>query len=290
MWKPVLPVAWLISMVGAAAAQQLILDDSLRGSTTGTQNGGSFSAAGWRVTNKNDSITWRIPTVPQGAVEFSVRGLRPNDDRPEGADKNEIFHMYDWTYNNADTVYDGYRNGPYKHFIRKTNVLDPARMDSMELVWVIAPNYVEPDTPILSWDPNSTYRFREEWGPDGAGNTEIRTYRDGVQVMTMSVPGPWNPGGHSVRIAASTRAPLYPDFGAPVDAVYSDVKVWSMAAAGAPLGPGNTSDNPNGDNESLNDKCSCSAGPARLSPWIALATLALAMVAGRRIRTERSVR
>src|SRR6185295_12176626 len=95
----------------AAWAQELILDDSLRGSTQGTTGGGSFSGEGWRVTNKNDSIYWHIPTLPQGAVEFSVRGIIPNDSRPEGNDKNEFFHMYDWTYNNADTVYDGYRNG-----------------------------------------------------------------------------------------------------------------------------------------------------------------------------------
>src|SRR5688572_23259569 len=150
MLKPVqvvLAVAWLISMVGAAAAQQLVLDEPLRGSTSGAQNGGSFSAEGWRVTNKNDSITWHIPTLSQGAVEFSVRGLRPNDTRPEGADKNEIFHMYDWTYNNADTVYDGYRNNPFKHFLRKSNA-DIGKIDSMELVWAISTEFTEPDTPI----------------------------------------------------------------------------------------------------------------------------------------------
>lgn len=262
-----------------ARAQTLVVNDSLRGSTTGTQGGGVFQADGWRVTNKNDFITWHIPTSPAGAVEWSVKGLRPNDDRPEGADKNEIFHMYDWTYNNADTVYDGYRNGPYKHFIRKTNVLDPARMDSLELVWVIAPNYVEPDTSILTWDPAVTYRFREEWGPDGMGNTEIRTYRDGAQIMTMSVPGTWSPGGHAVRIAASTRSPLYADFGAPLDAVYSDVKVWSMS--------GSNRENPNGNaslNDSVTDRCGCaSAGGVPLGPWFAIPLLALGLLWRRRV-------
>src|SRR5690348_13579260 len=91
-------LAWL-SGSGAAAQQQLqlVLDDSLRGTTSGTRNGGAFEADGWRVTSKNDSITWHLPTISQGAAEFSIRGLRPNDTRPEGADKNEVFHMYDWT-------------------------------------------------------------------------------------------------------------------------------------------------------------------------------------------------
>lgn len=233
--RVVTTVAWLVWLAGAAAAQQVVLDDSLRGSTSGARNGGAFQADGWRVTHKNDSILWHLPTISQGAVEFSVRGLRPNDTRPEGADKNEVFHMYDWTYNNADNVYDGYRNNPFKHFIRKSNG-DVGKIDSMELVWAINAEYTEPDTPILSWDPNHTYRFREEWGPDGSGRSVIRTYRDGTLLLTMAVLGTWNPAGHAIRIAASTRAPLYPDFGACVDAVYSDVKVWSGGAA-PPQGP-----------------------------------------------------
>jgi len=36
--------------------------------------------------------------------------------------------------------------------------------------------------------------------------------------------------GHAVRIAGSTRAPLYPDFGAPIGAVFSDLKVWRTSA------------------------------------------------------------
>jgi hypothetical protein len=231
-------------------AQNLSLDDPLRGGSTGRVSGGSFQADGWRVAGKDDYIVWHLPTLSSGAVEWSVSGLRPNDSRPEGADKNEIFHMYDWTYNDADTVYDGYRNNPYKHFIRKTNVLTPAKMDSLELVWAIAPNYEEPDTDILAWDPGVTYRFREEWGPDGAGATEIRTYRDGTLIMTMSQPGAYSPAGHAVRIAASPRSLLYADFGAPVDAVYSDVKVWGGSPNGS--GGGDGRDAPNG-NDSLND-------------------------------------
>jgi len=281
-------LAWLVLLASAAAAQTVILDDPLRGSTTGTGGGGvsntgeiclagqacspirtgvggAFQPDGWRVTSKNDYILWHIPTLTQGTVEFSVRGIRANDDRPEGADKNELFHMYDWTYQNADTDYSGYRNNLYKHFIRKTNVLDTARVNSLELVWVIAPNYSEPDTAQLSWDPTVTYRFREEWGPDGAGNSVLRTYRDGVLLKTTTVPGTWSPTGHAIRIAASTRAPLYPDFGAPVDAVFSDVKVWSGigpvggggGGGGGGVGGGGGGggrDNPNGDG-SVNDMC-----------------------------------
>ena len=112
--------------------------------------------------------------------------------------------MYDYTYNNADINYSpGYREDPYKHFIRKTDCLDTARVDSMEIVWQIITN-TEPDTARLSWDPGTTYHLREEWGPDGAGNSVLRVYRDGVLLVTTSVWGAWSPPGHSV-LAASPR-------------------------------------------------------------------------------------
>jgi len=233
-------MTWTLAILFAALAssagwsQELILDDSLRGGTQGSSNGGSFAPDGWRVTGKNDSILWHIPTVSQGVVQFSVRGIIGNDSRPEGNDKNELFHMYDWTYNNADTVYDGYRNGPYKHYIRKTNMLDAGKTNSMEMEFKITSDDLEPDTAVLSWDPSHPYQFREEWGPDGGGHTVFRVSRDGVLIMTATVLGTWSPGGHAVRIAASTRAPLYPDFGAPVDAVFSDLKVWKTSGGVPP--------------------------------------------------------
>jgi hypothetical protein len=53
--RVVMTVAWLVWLAAAAVAQQVVLDDSLRGgSTSGAQNGGAFQGDGWRVTNKND--------------------------------------------------------------------------------------------------------------------------------------------------------------------------------------------------------------------------------------------
>src|SRR5262245_31700330 len=191
----------LLLVATLLSSQVIIVDDSLRGSTSGTRNGGDLTPDGWHVTANSDHIYWHTQTLTHGAVEFSIRGLRPQESRAGNEDKAELFHMYDWTYDNADTNYIGYRNNPFKHFIRKTGVLDdrPGRTDSCELVWVIGANYTEPDTSVLSWDPNVTYRFREEWGPDGAGNTLIRTFRDGVEIMTMPEPGDWAPAGHAFR-------------------------------------------------------------------------------------------
>jgi Big-like domain-containing protein len=223
----------LLTVSGTAAKGALVLDDPLQGSTIGTARvGGAFVAGGWQVTGQTDTIYWHVPTVTNGAAEFDVRGLYPNECRTGMEDKIELWHMYDNTFNNADISYaPGYRDDPYKHFIRKTDCLDTARVNSMEIVWQIQPNFVEPDTAQLSWDPATTYHFREEWGPDGAGNAVLRLYRDGLLLLTTSVPGSWNPAGHSVRIAASPRRA--PDFGAPIGAVFSNVKVWDLSTVGA---------------------------------------------------------
>ena len=205
----------------------LLLDDPLQGSTVGTRVGGGFVAGGWQVTGKNDAIYWHVATLTEGIAEFDVRGLHPNECRIGMEDKSELFHMYDYTFGNSDINYNGgYRDNPFKHFIRKIGCADtrPGKTNALELLWQTLPNYTEPDSGVLTWDPNATYRFREEWGPDGGGNSVMRIYRDGALVSTMTMPGSWAPAGHSIRIASSTRRSA--DAGAPIGAVFSNVKVW----------------------------------------------------------------
>ena len=224
----------------------LVLDDPLQGATSGTRAGGVFVTGGWQVTGRNDSIYWHVPTITKGAVEFDVRGLHPNENRAGMEDKTELFHMYDHTAGEADVNYTsgtgGYRDNPFKHFIRKIGALDAAKADAMEIVWLIRPRHEEPDTARLAWDPAATYHFREEWGPDGAGPAEVaqvgnlssrgrsvlKLYRDGQLLITTSVPGAWNPAGHTVRIGASPRRD--PTAGAPLGAVFSNLKVWDLAS------------------------------------------------------------
>jgi hypothetical protein len=218
-------------LAGMTAGAALVLDDPLQGSTIGTRAGGAFVAGGWQVNTKDDSIYWHVATITNGAAEFDVTGLYPNECRTGNEDKVELWHMYDYTFNNADLSYaPGYRDDPFKHFIRKTDCLDTVKVDSMEIVWQISPNYTEPDTARLSWNPGTTYHFREEWTPDGAGNSVLKVYRDSVLLITTSIPGSWNPAGHSVRIAASPRRD--PAAGAPLGAIFGNVKVWDLSIAG----------------------------------------------------------
>ncbi len=228
--------AILAIALASPARAALVLDDPLQGSTKGSRTGGAFTAGGWKVTGKDDFILWHLPTVSHGAAEWEVKGLRPNECRPGMEDKIEIFHMYDHTFGNSDVNYNGgYRDNPYKHFLRKIGCVGGS-VDAMETVWKIGGELVEPDTRVLSWDPAATYRFREEWGPDGTGRTAMRLYRDGVLLLTRSLGGPYTPAGHSVRIGASNRRDAAA--GAPLDAVYSNVKVFDLAAVPiAPIAP-----------------------------------------------------
>ncbi|MBN2270828.1 MAG: hypothetical protein JXN61_09455, partial [Sedimentisphaerales bacterium] len=224
-----LGVTALFLIGGHLASAALVLDDPLQGGTLGTRAGGAFVAGGWQVTTKDDTIYWHVPTITNGAAEFDVRGLHPDESRAGMEDKTELFHMYDYTVGDSDLNYSGgYRDNLFKHFIRKIGALDTVKSNAMEIVWQIRPNYVEPDTARLSWDSDAGYHFREEWGPDGAGNTILKVYRDGTLLLTTSVACAWNPAGHSVRIAASPRRS--PDAGAPLGAVFSNVKVWDLSS------------------------------------------------------------
>src|SRR5678815_4381743 len=116
-WKRTLVLASLATctLTMSASAVQ-VLSDSLNGSTIGTRSGGSFVSGGWQVTNQYDSIYWHTGTYSKGAFEYDVRGIGSACVGGAGF-KNELSHMYDYTFNNADNSYaPGYRDDPYKQF------------------------------------------------------------------------------------------------------------------------------------------------------------------------------
>jgi hypothetical protein len=217
-----LPVIVLAAAVDARA--ELVLDDDLQGATTGTRIGGTFVAGGWRVDNQYDAIYWHIPTVTEGAAEFDVTGLGPGC--PGGAGTaNELFMMYDYTFNNADVNYNpGFRDNPYKHYFLKR--CGGGNQGRLKVVWKIDDEVLEENTQVFAWDAAQTYRFRFEWGPDGGGNAVLRSYRNGALYHTQTVPESWTPAGHTVRIASSTRRA---DEGASVGVIYSNLKVWDTS-------------------------------------------------------------
>ncbi|MDO8587370.1 MAG: hypothetical protein Q7T82_10045 [Armatimonadota bacterium] len=232
----------LVSTTWTAAVGQVgvVLNDTLQGSTTGTRNGGVFAGGGWQSTDPNhgnDYIYWHLPhPVSHGRAEFYVKGLSSTY-----AYKGELFHMYDNTYQSADTYYWGYRNNPYKMYIRKSGTNDGAVANSCELVFQILGDGFEPDTPVLSWDAATNYHFIVDWGPDGNGNTYLTIYRDSTQIFNDKVVGNYTPAGHSIRIAACRDM----GEGSIPGAIFSYVKVTDLSElvtppAAAIVQPGNT--------------------------------------------------
>lgn len=69
--------------------------------------GGAFVAGGWQVKTKDDTIYWHVPTIANGAAQFDVRGLNPNEFRAGMEDKTELFHMHDYTFGSSDINYNG---------------------------------------------------------------------------------------------------------------------------------------------------------------------------------------
>jgi hypothetical protein len=218
-----LSVAALLAfaVVASPLSAQLLLDDPLQGSTSGVRDGGAFVSGGWQVTTDYDSIFWHLPhTVSKGAAEFYVTGV--GSTYPH---KTEYFHMYDYNFGNSDYAYTGgYRDNPYKHFLRKTGTDDPARNGSCEIVYAITPNYYELDTAVLPWSPSANYKMRLEWGPDG-GNSRLNVFRDGSLILSEDLPGTYSPTGHSVRIGCSPRRAME---GSEIGAKFSYLKVWDM--------------------------------------------------------------
>src|SRR5687768_3125430 len=201
-----------------------VLFDSLNGSTSGTRSGGTFTGGGWRVDNQYDSIYWHVGNYSKGAFEYDVVGLGSNCPGGLGF-KNELSHMYDFTFGNADNVYaPGYRDNPYKEFIRKQ--CEAGKENRLEIVWAASGNFLEDDSSALSWSAGTTYHWRIEWENTG-GNAVHRVFRNGALVWTQSVAGSWNPAGQSVRIAASPRRA---EEGAHLGAIYTNIRVFDDSA------------------------------------------------------------
>ena len=83
----------VVLCLATSVSAQLLLDDPMQGSTSGSRSGGTFANGGWQVSGSEDYIYWHLPySVHYGAAEFYVKGVNPNE-----AEKNEHFHMYDYT-------------------------------------------------------------------------------------------------------------------------------------------------------------------------------------------------
>lgn len=225
---------WQASVQPTAPPQRLVLNDPLDGSTIGTRSGGIFEpGGGWKVLNNMDCIYWHIsPTVTHGRYEYDVKGQNNGtvgccyggEYAGQPFLVNELSHMYDWTFENADTNYTGYRNNPYKHAVKRMSY---APGPTMKLLWALTGLGGEDWSGYgLNWDPDTTYRIAVEWVPNAAGTEcDYTTYRDGQQVHSMQIAKIYSPTGLSFRIGSGGRT----EECAYIGAVYSNVKFWDLS-------------------------------------------------------------
>ena len=231
-------VALSSSAALAGRAHAYHLEDSLRGSTTGTAIGGSFSADGWTVGAKTDRIWWAIPRLASGSIEFTVTGVSPanllvND--------NEIFSMYEAGFGIEEPIVYGpdFRNNHYKMLVRIYGQAEAERFGAIKLMWGMCPSgdpgywvdetmtcgcgsfFEEPFAEPPAWD-GSARRVRIEWA-DG----RTRLLIDGAEILSID----WSESGLTYgpsdvhMMLGSARNDAVDASSMPIGAVFSDLVV-----------------------------------------------------------------
>lgn len=231
-------VASVLLVAPSSAARAYHMEDSLRGSTTGTALGGSFSADGWTVGSKTDRIWWAIPRLAAGSIEFTVTAISPanllvND--------NEIFSMYEAGYGIEEPIVYGpdFRNNHYKMLVRIYGQAEADRVGAIKLMWGMCPSgdpgywvdetmtcgcgsfFEEPFAEPPAWD-GSARRVRIEW-EDG----RTRLLIDGAEILSID----WSESGLTYgpsdvhMMLGSARNDAVDASSMPIGAVFSDLVV-----------------------------------------------------------------
>ncbi len=219
-------------LVLPAGARAYHLDDPLRGSTSGTAEGGSFSAAGWTVTAPTDRIWWSVPTSSAGSIEFVMSNvtnasLFPGD--------NDIFNLYDDADSGEPISYrPDFVEDNYKVWVRVRN--EPGYYGNQKLTVAVCPNsavshsatcacgvgFIDESTSgDPTWD-GTPQRLRIEWG-----GGQVRLLRNGGVVTSIDYSATgyaWGPRQMHFSIG-STRSRAVGTSGMPMGAVFSDLVV-----------------------------------------------------------------
>lgn len=245
-----LVAAAIAAHAAAAGAQDFTLRDGLRGGTMGTASGGSFSAEGWTVTSKEDSIWYAVPRLGDGYVEFTVSGItRANLPLAD----HEIFSMYEAGYGITEPIRYApeFRENHYKCLLRIYGAPEMGRVGQQKLMWGMCPSgspgygacgcgsfFEEPFGGDGTWD-GTPQRMRIEWG---GGQT--RLLRNGAQAVVVR----WAESGlrfgpESLHLMiGSSRNRAVADCGMPIGARFSDVVIagnmTSRAACTTPMDSG----------------------------------------------------
>ncbi len=185
---------------------ELVLDSLLDGTSVGEVNGGSFTAEGWKVTSQADFIRYEIPSLVSGYVEWDNAGLSPAN---PGGDQFMLFGMW-------DPRRGPYRANPFRVHIQKLDTVH--NPPYVRLRWISDGEQHDKGYDFREWNPQNTYRWRLEWGPEGNGNV-ARLYLDGQSIVEVRYSRTYHPLLHWVELGIAERRESI------VGTIYSNVRI-----------------------------------------------------------------
>lgn len=175
----------------------LVSDPLTNGMSVGEVGGGEFRSGGWFTTDADSYIRYRIPTTPNGFVEFDVKGLRnPNPN----SNKRNLMIMWDPTRGD-------YTENPFRVHIAKFDTRLVNRWH-MRLRFISNGQETNIGLDKFDWDRNRTYHFRLEWGafPAIVSSHRARVLLDGREILARNYDNHYLPSTHWVELGMGPRS------------------------------------------------------------------------------------
>lgn len=254
-------------------AQSLILNDQLNGSTVGTRVGGSYTTEGYKPGIGTNHILYTIPArVPNGYVEFEIKGFSPSDISGTKNDHGFIM-MYDGRGIGNTPTWAQFRDNYFRwnfHWRQSTStfkcVVNTAAPTSSRLnsSYAIFNNdrdgdgdvdmqdrdwFDEPNGSSFSWDKNKWYVVKLEWN-----NKTYKVFVDGRNVWSNHIAGLYDYSPIDFKVWLGSGVDKYDSDNANV--IYRNFKVYSYGGSTTPVNnlsvsPSSQNVNPSAGNTSF---------------------------------------
>jgi hypothetical protein len=171
----------------------MIINDPLVGGSMGEVSGGEFTSQGWLVQDPSDYIRYEVPTLDNGWVEFDTRGLHKTNPSP---DQYMLFGMW-------DPSAGPYRDNSFRVHLQKLHP-DPHNPPYLRVRWISGGEQHDEGTNFYDWNPNHTYHWRIQWGPNG--NSQLaEVLLDGELMIRVSYERPYQPNVHFIELGIAER-------------------------------------------------------------------------------------